>query len=213
MSAYRRGARSGHKFTDNPDTLHVEWRVHTVLALAHYAIQLDGDFVECGVNTGIYSLALCEYLEFQKLDKNIFLFDTFEGIPLEQMTDDEISEGRPAENKLYEDCYHSVSDSFRRYPNAHLIRGVVPESLEAVDIARVCYLSIDMNIVKPEIDALNFFWDKLSPGAPIIFDDYGWKKYRHQKDAQDKFARSKNLTILELPTGQGVLLKPPKVTS
>jgi hypothetical protein len=78
-----------------------------------------------------------------------------------------------------------------------------------VDIRRVCYLSIDMNIVEPEIAAIEFFWDKLSPGAPVVLDDYGWSNYRLQKEAMDRFARQRGVAILTLPTGQGLLLKPP----
>jgi O-methyltransferase len=38
-----------------------------------------GDFVECGVNTGIFSLAVCEYVDFNRLDKSLWLFDTYKG--------------------------------------------------------------------------------------------------------------------------------------
>ena len=48
------------------------------------------------------------------------------------------------------------------------MKGRVPESLEAVEIESVAYLSIDMNIVEPEIAALEYFWDKLVPGALVV---------------------------------------------
>lgn len=66
-----------------------------------------------------------------------------------------------------------------------------------------------MNIAAPEIAALEFFWDKLTPGAPVILDDYGWAHYRPQKEAMDDFATRKGVQILTLPAGQGLLLKPP----
>ncbi len=72
----------------------------------------------------------------------------------------------------------------------------------------MCYLSLDMNIVKPEIAAIEFFWDKLVSGAPILLDDYGWLHYSLQKVEMDKFASKKGVKILTLPTGQGLLLKP-----
>ena len=37
-----------------------------------------------------------------------------------------------------------------------MIRGTVPDTLATTDIDKVCYLSIDMNIVKPEIAAIEF---------------------------------------------------------
>ena len=95
-------------------------------------------------------------------------------------------------------------------PTAALVRGKVPDTLGTVVIPRVCYLSIDMNVVEPEIAAIEYFWDKLSPGAPVIMDDYGWSSYRLQKEALDRFAARNGVTILNLPTGQGLLLKPPE---
>ena len=41
----------------------------------------------------------------------------------------------------------------------------------------------------------------------IIFDDYGWWGYSAQKKVLDPIAKEFGETILELPTGQGLLIK------
>jgi hypothetical protein len=41
----------------------------------------------------------------------------------------------------------------------------------------------------------------------IIFDDYGWKVFRKQKVAEDQFMRARGYEVLELPTGQGLVVK------
>jgi O-methyltransferase len=71
----------------------------------------------------------------------------------------------------------------------------------------VAYLSIDMNIVLPEIAALEFFWDRLVPGAVVMLDDYGWATHRAQKAAFDAFARAHDAMILSVPTGQGIIIR------
>ena len=215
MTAYRLGMDSGHHIArprGSSDDLHIEWRVHVLLWAASHAAKLGGDFVECGVNTGIFSLAVCQYLDFNRLsEKSFWLFDTFEGIPAEQVSDEEKRLGRLAENETaYSECYELAQKNFAPYERAVLVRGKVPETLTSVPIEKVCYLSIDMNIVEPEIAAIEFFWPKLSGGAPVILDDYGWSAFRLQKEAMDRFARSKGVEILTLPTGQGLLLKPPR---
>jgi len=91
---------------------------------------------------------------------------------------------------------------------AILVRGKVPDTLAGAGVGRACYLSIDMNLVAPEIAAIEFFWDKLVPGAPVVLDDYGWAPHRPQKDAMDAFAATKDVPILALPTGQGLIIKP-----
>jgi hypothetical protein len=65
-----------------------------------------------------------------------------------------------------------------------------------------------MNNSIAEAHALEFFWDKLVPGAVVLFDDYAYgEQFRAQKQAMDEFATKKGYSILTLPTGQGMLIK------
>jgi len=208
-SAYNKGINSGHKLlASNGQPLDLRWRVHICCWAAMHALKLNGDFVECGVNTGIFSLSVCHYLDFNNVNKDYYLFDTFTGIPEEQMSIAEHSP-RVLENELmYEDCYEIAKRNFSPFERAHLVKGTVPESLQNINFDKIAYLCLDMNITKPEIDALEFFWDKLVSGALIIFDDYGWNHYREQYDAVNKFAEVHGVMVATLPTGQGLLIKP-----
>lgn len=211
-SAYEKGMFSGHRISGTYGVdLHIEWRIHVLCWAASQAARLPGDFVECGVNTGIFSLAICDFTDFGKLgDKTLYLFDTYEGIPREQITEAEKRHKREEFNALaYEDCFEQAKRNFAHVPNARLVKGRVPESLEAVPIGAVAYLSIDMNIVEPEIAALEFFWDRLVPGAMVVLDDYGWGDHIEQKRAIDVFAASRGTSVLNLPTGQGLIVKGP----
>ena len=213
VEAYRRGMDSGHRIAREPGSktdIHIEWRVHVICWAASHAAKLPGDFVECGVNTGIFSLAAAYFVDFNQLDKSFYLFDTFAGIPEDQISDEERAFGRHLDNAaMYDECFEVAKRNFSIYPGARLIRGRVPETLTTVTIPKVCYLSLDMNIAAPELAAIEFFWDKLSPGAPVILDDYAWAHYRAQKKVMDDFAARKSVQILTLPTGQGLILKPP----
>ena len=207
--AYAAGINSGHKLAGTGGKpLNLQWRVHMCCWAARHASRLEGDFVECGVNTGIFSLAVCNFLDFNQLDKTFFLFDTFSGIPEKQMSESEY-EPRRAENQLmYEECYDLAKSNFSGFPNVRIVKGEVPESLDSVDIERVAYLSLDMNIARPEIAALNHYWDKLVTGAIVILDDYGWLHYREQYDAVNVFAAEHDVMVATLPTGQGLIIKP-----
>ncbi len=210
--AYAKGMDSGHKMgrpKGSQDDIHIEWRVHMVLWAAQHATQLEGDFVECGVNTGILSLAVCDYLNFEKLsDRTFWLFDTFKGIPEDQASSSERAHTVDANASSYEECYELAVRNFAAYPNAKLVQGKVPETFVDVDIKQVAYLSVDMNIAKPEVAAMEFFWDKLVKGAVVVFDDYGWAHCGEQHEALNAFARSRGVSIATLPTGQGLLIKP-----
>jgi hypothetical protein len=189
--------------------LRIEWRVYTCLWAAEHGLALPGDFVECGVNTGIISRAICQYLDFAVVPKRFFLFDTFEGIPESQALPEEREHVLSKNARIYRECYEDARQTFAAFPNVQLVRGTVPESLGSVSIDRVSYLSIDMNLAKPELEALEYFWDRLAPGAVVVLDDYGFEGHRHQHEAVNAFAVKRHVSVYTSPTGQGLILRPP----
>jgi hypothetical protein len=149
------------------------------------------------------ALTIIEYLNFQTLDKRFFLLDTYSGFPAG-------SEAASANRHLYSDCYADVVRTFAPYPNAIVVRGVVPHSLSAIDSERIAYLSIDMNSAEPEVAAVESLWGRMAPGAVVLLDDYaGGPAYYHQKRAFDALAKKLGFQILSLPTGQGLIIKSP----
>jgi hypothetical protein len=50
----------------------------------------------------------------------------------------------------------------------------------------------------------------MSPGGVVILDDYGWQHYNEQKVSMDEWAARTGVSILTLPTGQGLMVKPPR---
>jgi hypothetical protein len=207
LRAYQNGVATGLKFMRS-DEIHIEYRAHIVCWAAQHAKNLAGDFVECGVNRGCLSVTLCNYIDFNSTGKTFYLFDTFNGIPEKQMSSVERDYAVNHSRHAYEECYEIAQQNFAPFPRARLIRGMVPDTLAGANIEKVCYLSIDMNIAEPEIAAMEFFWNKLVPGAIVVLDDYGWRAHCEQKKALDVFASRKGVSIATLPTGQGLLLKP-----
>lgn len=183
----------------------VQWRCYTACWCANYAKKLEGDFVECGVYKGGLTRAGIEYIDFDKmLNKKWYLLDTFEGFPSDQSDSVNPAPGLYADNPL-----ESVQKTFGQFPNVVIIKGRVPETLSKVPSEKIAYLSIDMNAASPEIATGNYFWDRLVPGAPILLDDYGFLDHLNQKHAWDAWAKEHDVEILTLPSGQGLILKPP----
>ena len=166
----------------------------------------EGDFVECGVNRGGLSRAVIHYVDFERLNKQFWLLDTYEGLVDRLISEDERRRGILPGG--YEPCYENVVETFRRFRGVQIVRGVVPDTLSQVTATAICYLSLDMNNTAPEIAAAERFWDRLVPGGIIVLDDYGWRKQVNQKIAFDRFAEARKVNVLSLPTGQGLLIKP-----
>lgn len=201
------------KNTDNGTLLKdndIQWRIHVLCWAASHAMHLEGDFVDCGVHTGIFPRAVINYTNFQNSSKRYFLLDTFKGLDERYSNEEELkrNETMGYDKEDSNLLYKQVVNTFKDF-NVKIIKGAVPETLEHVDSDKICYLSIDMNCVVPEVAALEFFWDKMVSGGVIILDDYGYaNSFNDQKEAQDAFAYSKGVRILSLPTCQGLLLKP-----
>lgn len=186
----------------------IRWRAHICCWAAKNALMLGGDFVECGVHTGLLSVTVAHYVDFASLDRTFWLLDTFEGIPLDTVLAEEREHAAHINEELYFDCYELARRNFEPFPNARLIRGRLPESLAETEMNGIAYLSIDLNNAAAEMATIEVLWSKLTPGAIVILDDYAFTGYESQHRAWDSFAQSRNLMILTVPTGQGLLIKP-----
>jgi len=189
----------------------IRWRAYVACWAASHAAQLAGDFVECGVNRGGLSRAVAHYVGFERLNKRFYLLDTFAGIPAESISPEEWALGRRPGNwtpTSYGECYNDVQRTFADYGNVILVRGIIPDTLPCVEADEVCYLSIDLNCVAPEIAAAEYFWPKMVRGGIMLLDDYAQIPFLPQKRAFDAFAAHHGVMVLALPTGQGLILKP-----
>ena len=91
--------------------------------------------------------------------------------------------------------------------NVKVIKGVVPDVLYEHAPEQIAFMHIDLNSPAAEIGALEILFPRMSSGAVLVFDDYGWKPFHKQKEAEDKFMQAQGYNILELPTGQGIVIK------
>ena len=96
---------------------------------------------------------------------------------------------------------------FRDVPNVRVIRGIVPDCLAQESPEKIAFLHIDLNSPAAEVAALEVLFDRVVPGGCVVFDDYGWHLFRKQKIAEDAFMAARGYRILELPTGQGLVIK------
>jgi len=101
----------------------LELRLNTLAWAAEHALHVAGDFVECGVWRGFCSAVIAAYLDFERVPKSLFLYDTFEGIPAEY---DAGKHNHPALAEA--GLYDKVVGRFRKYPNVRIVKGVIPES-------------------------------------------------------------------------------------
>jgi len=209
LAAYARGIEAGRGVD-----LGIHWRVHVALWAAATAVRVPGDFVECGVNAGVVSSAIMHRLEWNNVPRRFYLIDTFRGPITAQFSSEEIEAGRlqVAEMAIASGGYVTDMERVRRnyaeWPNAVVVQGAIPEILPEVPINRVAFLHLDMNCAYPERAALEFFWTRLTPGALVLFDDYSYFGCKQQTESIDAAMAKLGVSVLSLPTGQGLVIKP-----
>ncbi len=207
-AAYRRGVEAGHGVDPA-----FEWRVHIALWVAKASLRSAGDFIECGVNAGVISSSIMHRLGWGCLDRKFYLVDTWKGPPTNQYSEVEIELGRRglADAALARGAYVTdldrVRENFSEWPNAVIVQGSVPDILPTIPSVEVAFLHLDMNCAYPEAAAFAFFWERLSPGAMVLLDDYAYHGHEQQMVALNAAANALGIDILSLPTGQGLIVK------
>ena len=179
------------------------WRIHTLVWAVKSVMHLQGDLVECGVFRGFKSDFLCRYFEIDSLNKKFWLFDTFEGMC------EKYSDGSPIDKAEHNkpQLYEFVQERFSNYQNVNICKGVVPDIFDVTVPERVIFLHLDMNSYLAETGALEILWPKMPIGAVVILDDYGFYEFKAQKENEDKWFEERGQFVLELPSGQGLVVK------
>lgn len=184
------------------------WNLQTLVWAAEQVRDLPGDFVELGVFRGHISLFLAQYLDFATWPKRWWLFDTFDGIPKDQL-DAGWTDVNEAAYRSGVYSFEEVRDRFASFGNFEVTQGRVPDVFETACPEQIAFMHIDMNSAAAEIGALEALYDRITPGGVIVFDDFGWLASQAQFEAEQTWFRSRGLTIFPLPTGQGLFVKPP----
>ncbi|HEY1930607.1 MAG TPA: TylF/MycF/NovP-related O-methyltransferase [Acetobacteraceae bacterium] len=176
----------------------IVWRTHTLCWAADSTAELAGDYVECGTYQG-YSAEVLMHFTHGLPGRRLWLYDLFDP-----------SGGSGEGHRLpahAPDLADRVRARFHAWDNVVVTQGKVPDILADASPDRIAFLHIDMNNAEAERGALDVLFDRVSPGGIIVFDDYGWSGYRAQKDSADEFMGARGLHVLELPTGQGLVVK------
>jgi O-methyltransferase len=190
----------------------IAWRYHTLIWAARSCLELPGDYVECGVYRGDMSWMITQCVDLHAAGKKLYLYDTFAGLDPRYPNEftspvaENFAQFSAGEYRA-QDIEGHVRRRFVPFDYVVVTKGVVPDVLHEIAPERIAFMHIDMNSPKAEAGALEVLFDRVSPGGIIVFDDYGWKTFAKQKEAADRFMAARGQLIMELPTGQGLMIK------
>ncbi len=176
----------------------IMWRRYIMACSAFHAVQLEGDFVECGVFQGSGIKTVMDYLGGKEFPKTFWGYDTYDYNPVENHENEFQKEG----------FFESVLARFEGYDQVKLVKGFIPDAFEQNIPEKIAYLHIDLNNAAAELHSLDYLFDRVVSGGVIILDDYEWSGiYRPQKQAEDPWFDARGYRVTPLPTGQGIIYK------
>jgi O-methyltransferase len=151
---------------------------------------IPGDIAECGVwKGGSMMVVAMTLLQLGDTSRNLYLFDTFEGMTAPSKEDRQM-DGRPAAAQLENTCLAEI-DSVREnilgtgYPKerVHFIKGRVEETIPTLAPTHLSLLRLDTDWYESTKHELTHLYPRLHPKGILIIDDYGhWQGARQAVD-------------------------------
>lgn len=159
--------------------------------LLNKILHIDADIAEVGVYRGGTAKIICD----NSKNNNIYLFDTFCGMPFF----DEQKDGIWEKGTFNECDYNSIVELFKQYQNCFIYKGIFPqETSHNILNKKFKFVHLDVDNYQSHIECLNFFYEKVVKGGIIIFDDYNNDLCPGANKAVDEFFSNKSEKILNI---------------
>ena len=174
------------------------------------AASVPGDIVECGVWRGGSMMAVARtLLECGDATRNLYLFDTFDGmsaptgkdVAIDGQSADALLESQDKGDPNSVWCYASLDDVRTGvlgtgYDAAHIhfVKGKVEDSIPACSPKSIAILRLDTDWYESTRHEMNHLFPRLVRGGVLIVDDYGhWAGCRQ---AIDEYLREQKISML-----------------
>lgn len=156
----------------------------------------NGNVAEAGVYRGEFAKLINRYFN----NRTCYLFDTFEGFSEKDL----IYENPNIKNNHLNNTSENLVLSKMPYPELCIIKkGYFPDT--AVDIDDdFCFVNLDMDLYKPTLEGLRFFYPKMVEGGIILIHDFYSEAYPNIKKAVYDFENQSKIKLKKCPIGDGI---------
>jgi O-methyltransferase len=169
-----------------------DYHRYATIALALWRVEAEaipGALAEAGVYQGYAS----RFIHGLAPQRRYYLFDTFAGFHQDDLAAG-VEDLRFRDTSL-EEVLRTIGDTTNIEPRP----GRVPETFTGLEGERFAFVLLDMDLHRPTLSALAFFYPRLSPGAYLMVHDYhnpesDWGCKR----AVDEFMADKPEGVVEL---------------
>ncbi|MBP6335639.1 MAG: class I SAM-dependent methyltransferase [Bacteroidia bacterium] len=129
---------------------------------------IPGDVAEFGSFKGHSGYLISRLLKAMRSDKTLYMFDTFEKFPTEEMGVDSFW------SETHEVNYEEVKSKFADNNKVKLVKGDFTKTLADIKIDKLSFIYIDCDSYRASTFLMEELFDKvLSPGGLLVLEDYG----------------------------------------
>jgi predicted O-methyltransferase YrrM len=139
-------------------------RFNKLRHLCNLTKDVEGAMAEVGVYKGGSSYWLCQ----NSPNKKMYCMDTFGGMP---ETDKSIDAHNKGDFTVSLESVQKLMEPFK--DRTTFVKGIFPrENAEILENEKFSLVHLDVDIYSSEIECIDFFWDRISPGGILVFDDF-----------------------------------------
>jgi O-methyltransferase len=155
---------------------------------------------------GVYRGELAAVLNRLFPDRTLYLFDTFEGFSNKDLSDGQEEKHSHAVVGDFKDTSLDMVLSRMAHPEKIIVRkGYFPATTEGVENS-FALVSLDVDLYKPTLAGLNYFYPRLSRGGCIFVHDYNNRRFNGVRSAVEEFLNVSRASLVQLPDFAGTAI-------
>lgn len=159
----------------------------------------------CFAELGVYDGKTAKMIHEMDPNRELLLFDTFEGFHQNDLAVEVQSDDRFKESNFSDTSLEQVKDFVGRKENIFYYPGLFPESALDIDVRQFSLVHLDADLYQPTLEGLRYFYPKISPGGILIVHDYN-HNWDGVKLAVDEFVVTIPETLTPIPDWQGSVI-------
>lgn len=181
--------------------------VKVVLAELEKSLKVVGDVVELGCYMGDTSLLMGKMLKQKKSEKQLWLYDSFEGLP-EKTAQDSSSLG---ENFKLGELKATKAEVMRKFMKSGLLRPIVKKAwFDDLDVAtdlpkKISFALLDGDYYESLKTSFALVRDKMTEGAIIAVHDYQNEALPGAAKAVDEFCARNPKLKMQVKSGLAII--------